>query len=1197
MSSGKSKLKQLKDLSHEALLKEAERMAERLRALEYNDVNYRPEVNIQMDNELVQKNPFLITEILDQVDEVVYFIRINEDGSRTLRFISKSTEAILGVDHEEYMADPAGLINRVHKDDAPEIFAAARKLRETKKPLAFIYRYLHPAKNEYIWLEEKVYPQFEQDGRYAANLGIYRDVTDRIRNEALINEAKTSLERVLNSIDEVVYHMDLTQPPESRIRFVGTNIERVFGITIEEFLKGKTAFLDNCHPEDVEAIRLQAAQMRESKSAGTFVYRYFRQSDQQYIWIEERVIPSYNSAGEQIEIFGVARDVSEQINNRQKLQQSEERFRLLAQNADDIIYRLMFYPEPYYEFISDSCERITGYTPEEYYSNAQLGLATVHPEDAPKMLASVELMQNNSGKIFSHDSAPLIFRSYRKDGTLIWTETNNRPIFDNSGKVIGVEGISRDITERKSAEQEVVNSRESYRSLVDEHPDGIVIASIDGKIAFVNKSVLRITRIDSEAEIIGRSLTDFLTPEQQNRSAERMKKVASGEEVPFEIIQLINTQGDVIEMESRVMKYQYNGLPAFLVFLRDISAERKLQTEQVRLQIAEDANKKLQQEINDRIKAERELSAAQKNLRLLIDSSLDMICASDPDGYITEFNAAAQQAFGYSLSEVIGKHVTLLYDVPEERNKVTKQLHEDTGFFSGEVLNKRKDGSVFTAFLSASTLKDEQGNVIGSMGVSRDISAIKKSETELRLNEEKYRAIYSQAYVGIALVDKENEKFEQVNQRLCDILGFTMEELQSKSIEDLRIKGDLSRLPTGKDFIRRGFERIFDEQRYRNAAGEEVIFNITISLIKDENGQPLFFVYIYEDITPKRKAEEQIRIQAAKLNAVFESSSHMIWTMDREYKLTAFNNNQIKWLREVYGLKPYIGMPMMSGAMISTEEYNSFWKSKADMAFAGETLKFETLFESKKGIKYWREIYLNPIRNERDEVVEISCIAHDITDQKQAEENIRQSLKEKEVLLKEVHHRVKNNLQVISSILNLQSSYVKDKKSLDLLLESQNRIKSMAFVHESLYQTKDFSNINFSSYVENITSNLVHSYSNPDNPPKLNLDLDPIQLNLDTAIPCGLIINELISNALKYAFRDKKGGQLDVSVKTNGKSIRIIIADNGKGFPANVDFRNTESLGLQLVVTLVDQINGKIELETKKGAKFTIDFIPPGTNN
>ena len=333
------------------------------------------------------------------------------------------------------------------------------------------------------------------------------------------------------------------------------------------------------------------------------------------------------------------------------------------------------------------------------------------------------------------------------------------------------------------------------------------------------------------------------------------------------------------------------------------------------------------------------------------------------------------------------------------------------------------------------------------------------------------------------------------------------------------------------------------------------------------------------------------------MSAIFESSTHMIWTLDREYKLVSFNNNQVRWLRDNYDLRPYVGMPLLAGNMVSSEEYNSFWKGKIDLCFAGETLKFETLFVNKKGFEHWREVFLNPIKDEKDVVIEVSCIAHDITDQKEAEENLRQSLKEKEVLLKEVHHRVKNNLQVISSILNLQSSYVKDKKSLDLLLESQNRIKSMAFVHESLYQTKDFSNIKFSTYVENICSNLVHSYSNPDNPPTLEMNLDSIQLNLDIAIPCGLIINELISNALKYAFKGIEKGKLVVTVKLVGDCIRIEISDNGNGLPPDIDFRNTDSLGLQLVVTLVEQINGKIELETKKGTKFTIEFVPPRINH
>lgn len=1002
---------------------------------------------------------------------------------------------------------------------------------------------------------------------------------------------------ILEKIDEVVYHIDLTKDQENRIRFVGSNIERVFGISREEFIGGQFSFMDNCHPDDILEIRERANKIKEDKQSATFLYRYYKKAIEDFIWIEERVIPEFDKDGNQTAVFGVARDVTEQIANRERLRESEERFRVLAQNANDIIYKLTFYPEPKYEFISQSVEKIMGYSAAEYYRDSMLGFTTVHKDDREKRVAAFELMKANSSKIFAPDAEPLTFRYITKDGTEIWTETNNRPVFDKHGKVIGIEGISRDITLRKNAERALLDSRESYKSLVEQHPEGIVIANSDGIIVFINPAVLRIARIETEKEIIGKSAMRFLSPEQKLKSADRLRKVMDGVIAPFETIQLVNAQGEIVEMESRPTKYKYQGEPSVLIFLRDISAEKLLETEQLRLQIVEEANRSLEREIRDRITIERELTATQNNLRMLIDSSLDMICASDTAGNVTEFNAAAQAAFGYTYEEVIGKSVTMLYVNPEERREVIKTLDAECGSFSGEVLNRRKDGTQFTAFLSASVLKDQNGKAIGSMGVSRDISSIKTAELELRLSEEKYRAIYSQAYIGIAIVDKEDGKFTEVNQRLCDILGYEIQELQKLPVADLRLAGDLSRLPSGQDFIKRGFERIFDEQRYKNKSGVEVILNVTISLVKDENGMPLHFVYVYEDITPKRRAEEQIRLQSAKMTAIFESSSHMIWTIDREYKLVSFNSNQVKWLRDCYEIKPHVGMPILDGAMVSTSEYNAFWKQKIDRVFAGEGLKFETYFIDTRGLKHWREVFLSPIHGGGDAVIEVACIAHDITDQKEAEVSIRQSLKEKEVLLKEVHHRVKNNLQVISSILNLQSSYVKDKKSLDLLLESQNRIKSMAFVHESLYQTRDFSNIKFSIYVENICSNLVHSYSNPDNPPELEMDLDSILLNLDTAIPCGLIINELVSNALKYAFKGKRKGKLSVIVKLVGETIRVVIADNGKGLSPDIDFRNTESLGLQLVVTLVEQINGKIQLESQKGAKFTFEFKPVKINH
>jgi two-component sensor histidine kinase len=149
----------------------------------------------------------------------------------------------------------------------------------------------------------------------------------------------------------------------------------------------------------------------------------------------------------------------------------------------------------------------------------------------------------------------------------------------------------------------------------------------------------------------------------------------------------------------------------------------------------------------------------------------------------------------------------------------------------------------------------------------------------------------------------------------------------------------------------------------------------------------------------------------------------------------------------------------------------------------------------------------------------------------------------------------------------------------------------MAFIHESLYQTKDFSSINFSEYVVNLANNLMHSYSNFENEIKLNLDIQNVFLNLDLAIPCGLIINEIVSNALKYAFVEKsQDGEISLTMKSDGKNLSLQIGDNGIGLPKEIDYRNTESLGLQLVVTLTDQLNGEITLDTTKGTKYTIIF-------
>lgn len=213
----------------------------------------------------------------------------------------------------------------------------------------------------------------------------------------------------------------------------------------------------------------------------------------------------------------------------------------------------------------------------------------------------------------------------------------------------------------------------------------------------------------------------------------------------------------------------------------------------------------------------------------------------------------------------------------------------------------------------------------------------------------------------------------------------------------------------------------------------------------------------------------------------------------------------------------------------------------------------------------------------------------EITHRRQAEKQLKLSLQEKEVLLKEIHHRVKNNLQVIESLLRLQSRYTKDKQVLSMFKESQNRIKAMALVHEKLYQSKDLARINLPEYIRSLVASLLRSYGKANIVPQINID--DISLEVDTAISCGLIINELVANSLKHAFPENHQGEISICLQAeNNHEFMLIVGDDGVGFPKSLDFQDTKSLGLQLVCSLVEQLGATIELCSHKGTEFKIAY-------
>jgi two-component sensor histidine kinase len=256
---------------------------------------------------------------------------------------------------------------------------------------------------------------------------------------------------------------------------------------------------------------------------------------------------------------------------------------------------------------------------------------------------------------------------------------------------------------------------------------------------------------------------------------------------------------------------------------------------------------------------------------------------------------------------------------------------------------------------------------------------------------------------------------------------------------------------------------------------------------------------------------------------------------------------------------------------------------------------YEIIIERPDGQRLTALAYANPMHDEAGTLVGAVNVLVDITERKQAEERLQASLSEKEVLLREIHHRVKNNLQVVAGLLYLQSDQLKSPEDVALFEDIQNRVKSMALVHESLYRTGDLARFNFARYIESFTPHLLQSLAAERSRIELKMELETITLDVDTAIPCGLILNELLTNALKYAFPDGRSGDIHIGLRAVDGHVMLSVHDSGIGLPDGFDLNSLESLGLQLVSMLTKQLGATLTLTRQGGTTFTVSIPYPAS--
>ncbi len=577
-------------------------------------------------------------------------------------------------------------------------------------------------------------------------------------------------------------------------------------------------------------------------------------------------------------------------------------------------------------------------------------------------------------------------------------------------------------------------------------------------------------------------------------------------------------------------------------------------------------------------------------INCIINSSVDIIIASDINNKINHVSHSASSQFGYSKEEFSEMKVVDLYKDKDEYKHVEQQINSK-GFFIGKITNKKKNGKLFNTYLSASLIKDDRENIIGLMGISRNIKEVKKIENEIVTSEKKYRELFENFSDAVIIVDENNTTidineagknlFEVEDNVAYNFYSFVSDKdknVVAEKAKELRINGKV-----------RNFEI-----EIIAAKGTKKNIEISSSAFY-ENGIFKGSRDVIRDISEKKKRETLLIQQSSTIQSIFENTSNVvIWTLDTKFNISSLNSEFIRIFRDRIGESIQVGDNFFNIISDNLKPYKpeliNEMKNAYKKAQLGISQNFESVIYGSNGKQMIYETFLSPIKIKGKNKFDLACLAVDLTNKNEIELKLRKLLNEKEVLLKEVHHRVKNNLQVISSILNLQSSYVKDQMTLDILRESQNRIKAMSFIHESLYRSDDFSFVNFSSYINSLSSNLVQTYIIKHANINLELDLGDVNLSLDQAIPCGLIINELVSNSIKYAFPFNRSGKIRIELIKQGNKINLKVSDNGVGLPDNLDVENTDTLGLQLVYILVSQLDGDIKVINKKGTTFLFNF-------
>lgn len=580
-----------------------------------------------------------------------------------------------------------------------------------------------------------------------------------------------------------------------------------------------------------------------------------------------------------------------------------------------------------------------------------------------------------------------------------------------------------------------------------------------------------------------------------------------------------------------------------------------------------------------------ELSDANNSrFRSLVDNIEDYaIIMLDLEGRIRSWNAGAAKIIGYTKDEVLGQHCALLYAEETDLRGMLQKLMESASRLPPLTHSqeeyawcRRKEGSKLWANIVLAPLFSASGDLLGYSNTVKDMSEHKRME-------ERFRRVVESAPNAMVMINSSGS-IEMVNAQAERLFAYSRSELLGQKVEILVPDRYRHGHPEKRSmFLHAPQSRPMGAGRDlygRRKDGSEFPVEIGLNPIETDEGMMVLSSIV--DISERKRLEERFR-------RVVESAPNAMVMVNSQGRIEMVNT-------QAEHLFAYTREEMLGHLIeiLVPERFRHDHPNKRQMFFgdlqsrpmgAGRDL----FGRRKNGSEFPIEIGLNPIETE-DGMMVLSSIV-DISDRKQKEQRIQEALKEKDLLLGEIHHRVKNNLQVVHSLLSLQSSMISDEAVRNMLVDSQNRIQSMALIHQTLYQSNNFSRVDFGDFLEALVPPLVSAYADRGKNIQVSIDAGSVYLPINSAIPCGLLINELITNALKHGFVDSDHGHITVSLSTPDRlQVLLVVSDTGTGIDEDLNLNTIETLGLRLVNLLSQQLNGTLTIQRSQPTQFALAF-------